>query len=57
MKEWLKRHWLGFSVIIALLLGLWFLEIFPDPYYHEEHVNLYTWIWRELDELLHGEKE
>jgi hypothetical protein len=48
---------------IALLLGLGFVgflslqPIFPDPYYHKEKVNFWTWAYREIDELLHGEKE
>jgi len=38
------------------LLGLNFVYIFPDPYHRDGLVNIYTWIVREIDELINGEK-
>ena len=46
-------------VVLATLLivGLaLILKIFIDPYYHREYVNLATWIYRELDEVVRGER-
>lgn len=37
---------------ILLTLPLW-----PDPYHHKKRVNFWLWAYRELDELLHGEKK
>lgn len=51
-----KKHWVLFAVIV-FLLGLSLYPFFPDPYHEDESVNLWVWLWRELDELLHGEKE
>ena len=33
------------------------IPILPDPYYHETKVTFAEWLKREIDELLHGEKE
>jgi hypothetical protein len=54
-KIW-KQKWFWLAVVAALLLGLGFWEVFPDPYYHQTNVNFYVWAYRELDELVHGEK-
>lgn len=40
----------------VVLIGAYYLEVFPDPYYHKTRVNIYTWLWREIDELIHGER-
>lgn len=55
MSLWRKK-WFWIIAAVAILIGLGFWEVFPDPYYHEGTVNFYTWLWREIDELLHGEK-
>lgn len=44
-------------VILAIVLTVLSLPIFPDPYYHKEKVNFWVWLIREIDELIHGEKE
>ena len=55
MSIW-KKKWFWAVVVVAFFVGLGFWEVFPDPYYHSSNVNFYTWVWREVDELLHGEK-
>lgn len=52
MKKW-KLILLG---IFVVAFGLSFMEVFPDPYTHVSQVNFWTWLQREIDELLHGEK-
>ena len=44
----------------GILLILFFASLQPwwiDPYYHKEKVNFLVWLQREIDELLHGERE
>jgi len=41
---------------ILIACGLWFARVFPDPYHRNGKVNIYEWIYREVDELVHGEK-
>lgn len=55
MSLWRKK-WFWIVVGAALLIGLGFWEVFPDPYTHSYNVNFYEWVFREVDELLHGEK-
>jgi hypothetical protein len=53
-----RKGWLILIIALVLfVLGGYFLEVFPDPY-HEEggKVNFFTWLYRELDELVHGER-
>lgn len=40
-----------------LIVGILSLSIFSDPYYHKEKVSFWTWLQREIDEELHGERE
>lgn len=50
-------NWIIIGILVNIaLFALLFIKIFPDPYYHLEDVNFYTWIYREIDELFHGEK-
>ena len=43
--------------IIGLLLGiLSMMPVFPDPYHHSQLVCFWVWLYRELDELISGEK-
>jgi hypothetical protein len=42
--------------LAAFMLGMYYVRVFPDPYHQNGLVNIYTWITREIDELLHGEK-
>jgi len=45
------------TLFLFLVLGLLSLiPMFPDPFYHEQKVNFWVWIYREVQELLHGEK-
>lgn len=49
------------ALIIAVgmglfLLGAFTIKIFDDPYYHVEKVTFAEWVYREIDELLHGER-
>lgn len=58
MSKWIKRHRTMLLIAAGVLLfGLWYVEIFPDPYHEEDAVNIYTWIYRELDEFVNGEKD
>lgn len=44
----------------GIFLILFFVSIQPvflDPYYHKEKVTFWLWLQREIDELLHGERE
>jgi len=41
----------------SLLLVSVFLPVFSDPFYHEEKVDFWTWVGRELYELVYGEKK
>lgn len=43
---------IGFIILGALSL----LNIFPDPYHREGNVNFWVWLYREVDELIFGEK-
>lgn len=45
--------------ILGLLLGtLLTLPLFPDPYGKDkEHISFWLWLYRELAELLHEEKD
>ena len=57
MSKWIRKNKNTLiALVLAIFFGLYFLEIFPDPYHEGGNVNLYTWIQREIDELLHGEK-
>lgn len=50
-------NWILIGILVDIaLLTLLFVKIFPDPYYHLEDVNIYTFLYREIDELFHGEK-
>jgi hypothetical protein len=40
----------------VFLLFVSLLPILPDPYWHQERVNFWIWLIREIDELLHGER-
>ena len=40
----------------GLLLASIFLPVFRDPFYHEEKVDFWTWLGREIWELRFGEK-
>lgn len=44
-------------VPLSIALIILSLPIFPDPYHHKEKVNFWVWLVREVDELIHGEKE
>ena len=43
-------------VVVVVLLILSFLPVIPEPYYHEDRVCFWVWLWREIDELQHGER-
>jgi len=47
------------AVITAagLLISSVFLPVFPDPFYHIEKVNFWTWLGREIEELRTGERK
>lgn len=52
-----KRKLFIIGILIALI-GFSFIPLFPDPYHEkEEGVCFWEWLWREIHELLHGEKE
>ena len=50
IEKWL----IGISAAVFGLLSL--QPIFLDPYYHEEKVCFWEWLAREIDELVHGER-
>jgi len=54
----LKGKWklILIAIAIALLVGS-FAPVFDDPYHKEGKVNFWLWLWREIDELVHGEKD
>jgi len=51
-----KIHILIIGIVLFIGFSA-FVKIFPDPYHEEDGVTFFTWILREIDELLHGEKE
>jgi hypothetical protein len=51
-----KLHRFLTVAVIVLLVCLWFVEVFPDPYHQEGDVNIYIWIVREIEELIYGER-
>jgi len=53
----LKKWQIALILLAVILGGLWFVKVFPDPYHKGEPVNIYTWVYREIDEMLHGEKK
>ena len=52
-----KFHRILIVGVLVILICLWFVEIFPDPYHQEGDVNIYIWIVREIEELIYGERE
>jgi len=52
----MKKWQILLLVLVIVGSGLWFVNVFPDPYHKEGAVNIYTWLYREIDKLLHGEK-
>jgi len=47
------------KIIIMGGIGLFlssFLPVFPDPYYHREKVDFWTWLGREINESRTGER-
>ena len=42
---------------MVFCIAMAFVKVFPDPYHKDDSVDLWTWIYREFDELLHGEYE
>lgn len=57
MKLDLKKHSKAVLFIVAIFLaGLSFMPLFDDPYHQEtDKVNFWTWLIREIDELIFGE--
>lgn len=55
----MSRKWklILFLLLIGSVIIGGFLVRLPDPYHHDEDVNLWEWLYREYDELVHGEKE
>jgi len=51
------KKWHAALILIVIGLGLYYLRVFPDPYHQGDNVNIFTWILREIDELIHGEKD
>jgi len=51
-----KRYWLLFAILVIVVLGISLYPYFPDPYHEEGNVNVWVWLYRELNELVHGEK-
>jgi len=51
--------WLLFMFGAGVVFGWWSSSaaMFPDPYHQsDEPVTFFVWCYRELDELLNGEK-
>jgi len=43
--------------LLGLLIGVLLTErLWPDPYHIKRRVSFWMWLYRELDELIHGEK-
>jgi len=51
-----KWHIIIGAVIAFVIFGST-LRIFPDPYHEEDAVTLFTWLYREVHEIIHGEHE
>lgn len=52
-----KKAKIAAFILLIFLAGLSFLPVFTDPYHsQEEPVNFWTWAWREIDELIYGER-
>lgn len=53
----MTRKWILIMLVVTFILGgaTAHLKLFPDPYHEGDNVDLWTWIYRELDELVHGE--
>jgi len=51
-----KKHLIivVFVVIVAIAS---FASVFPDPWHEKEHVTFFEWVYREVHELMYGEKE
>jgi len=47
-----------FVFCCGVVFGWWSVStpMFPDPYHSGDNVTFFVWCYRELDELLHGEK-
>jgi len=43
-------------LFFVVVVGAWTVPVFPDPYYHIERVTFAEWAYREIDELIHGER-
>jgi len=53
----LNKKWLVVTVVVVFAFCLHWVKLFPDPYHEEGNVDFWTWLYRELQELLHGERE
>ena len=51
-----KKHLIIIG-IIAFFLGATFVSVFPDPWHEKASVTLFEWVYREVWELIYGEKE
>ena len=49
----MKARWV---ILISIFLIFAEIEIWEDPYHKYGKVNFWTWAFREIDELLTGEK-
>ena len=52
--DWTYFLWL--SVLTVIGAGISLLPLLDDPFHREGKVCFWTWLYRELDEELHGEK-
>jgi hypothetical protein len=53
----MKKKWLVLLIVVVVVVGAFTAPVFPDPYHEDGNVTFAEWIYREIDELLHGEKE
>jgi len=51
-----KKHLILIAVVSFILFGA-FARIFPDPWHETDNVTFFEWIYREVHELIYGEKE
>jgi len=50
-----KKHLIIIAVVAVLVVGA-FASVFPDPWHEKEHVTFFEWVYREVHELIYGEK-
>jgi len=50
-----KKHLIIVVVVIIFAIAS-FASVFPDPWHEKDHVTFFEWVYREVHELMYGEK-